>query len=161
MMTFTGREILLSALYALIYGGGFSFVYQLLIILVRTVKAMPSLAVEILNADKIFPSPRVKNAINKGKEGALFAFFSVVLFFIGFQLLSYLALDGQLRIYMLALSSAAFYITNLAFYTFLRIICITLFDIIILLLSTAVRVLVLPVKKVASLIKRRKISKIT
>ena len=100
MMGFSGREILLSVLYAFLFGLGYSLLYQLILISLEAVKSLPRLAREILGSEKIFPSPSIKKELKDRKFGAVFAFFSVFLFFVGFLLLSYLALDGQLRLYI-------------------------------------------------------------
>ena len=156
MMGFSGREILLSVLYAFLFGLGYSLMYQLILISLEAVKSLPRLAREILGSEKIFPSPSIKKEIKDRKFGAVFAFFSVFLFFVGFLLLSYLALDGQLRLYMLVISSASFYVFNSAFFVVLSNIFILLFDCLIFVFSTAFRIIILPLKRLVLAVKLRK-----
>ncbi len=156
MMGFSGREILLSVLYAFIFGLGYSLFYQLILISFETLKSLPRLAREILGSEKIFPSPSIKKEIKDRKFGAVFAFFSVFLFFVGFLLLSYLALDGQLRLYMLIISSASFYIFNSAFFVVLSNAFILLFDCLIFIFSTALRIIILPFRRLVLTVKNKK-----
>lgn len=156
MMGFSGREILLSALYAMIYGFTFSLAYEMVIIFSRTLKFLPNLIREIICAEKVLPSPSIKERIKSAKEGGTFAFFSVFLFFIGFLLLSYFSLDGQLRLYMMIIASAAFYIFNSAFCVVLRGLFTILFDTLVLAISTVIRILLLPIKRFVLSLKIRK-----
>ena len=156
MIGFTSREILLSVLFSAIYGVVFSVIYQLLITLFHVLKSTPDLIINILKSSKILPAPDVKCLVKDQKVGGGFAFFSVILYFLGFLLLSYLSLDGQLRLYMLVISSASLYISNLTFCVFLKELALFLLNLIVLLLSTVLRLVILPAKRLISFIYNNK-----
>ena len=85
MIYFSPVEILCSLLHAVVFGMGFSFIYQLFVVILRTVKSIPGLMNEILFAEGIFPFPSVKGKIKEGNEGGMTAFLSVIFFFLGFE----------------------------------------------------------------------------
>ena len=146
MIGFSEQELIISALYAVIYGILFSFAYRLFSILIHVIKEAPRLCSEVVFANKIFPAVKINSRLGNGKNGPISAFFSTVLYFIGFLLLSYFCLDGQLRVYMLVISSASLYVFNFAFFVILSRIAIILTDGILFLVSTAVRLVILPFK---------------
>jgi len=148
MMVFSGKEIMLSVIYAIIYGFGFSLFYQALLVLSVSIKLLPNLFVEILRFERIMPPPSAKKNIKNGKSGPILAFFSVLLFFIGFIIISYIFLDGEIRVYMLFLSSASLFVLYSAFCDFFKNIFSFFFDLILLVVSTLIRSLVLPFKKI-------------
>ena len=107
MIGFSGREILLSILYAAIYGAIFCVVIELVKTFIRVCKAMP----KILCSD----FKNIKYYMLKEAEGDVFAFLCVFSFFLGYLLLSYFSLDGQLRLYMLIISSAVYFLSKMTF----------------------------------------------
>ena len=147
MIYFSPVEILCSLLHAVVFGMGFSFIYQLFVVILRTVKSIPGLMNEILFAERIFPFPSVKGKIKEGEEGGMTAFLSVIFFFLGFLLLSYFSLDGRLRIYMLVVSSASLYVFNCTFSVILRAFFGNAFNLILALASTVIRCATLPFKR--------------
>lgn len=153
MIGFTSGEILISALCALAFGIVYSVIHQLALILSRVFKSLPDIIREIMQAEKLLPPPSVKERVKEEKEEGVFAFFSVIGFAIGFLLLSYYALDGQLRLYMLIISSASLYFANSTFFVFLRGLSTLLLDFFLFVLSTLLRLLIIPIKR---LFKNRK-----
>ena len=128
MIVFSFTEILISLLYAVIFGLCFSIFYGVISVLYISLKSMQKLIYQIVFFDKILPSPSIKKEIKQGEKGPFFAFLSVLAFFLGFMLTSYFALDGDIRLYMLLLSSASFYIFYSAFCGVLKVGCVLLFD---------------------------------
>lgn len=155
MMDFSFEEIISSVLYALIYGAGFSIFYMLISLFFVMIRAFRQVFVEIISFDKILPSPTVKIDNTESGGGGFFAFLSVVLFFVGFLFLSYFTLDGVIRFYMLVLSSASVYILYSAFYGFLRKVIVMIFNHILFLFSTIVRLVIFPVKHIFYIINNK------
>ena len=147
MIGFANEEILFSVLCAVIYGVIFSFLYRLTVIAFRVICHLPALAGEIVGFESIFPAPSIKATVATRREGAFFAFLSTILWFFGLLLLSYRCLDGQIRFYMLVLSSASLYIFNSAFCDILNGFSVLLIDLTVLVISTALRLLILPLKR--------------
>lgn len=146
MIGFSFLEIINSLLYSFIYGLGASALYVVVSNIYLILKSLPDLFYEIIIFDKILPSPNFKKCLKVGKKGPIFAFVSVFLFFIGFMLVSYFALDGEIRLYMLILSSAAFYVFYSTFYDILKNILIVVSNAFIFIISTTFRLAVMPFK---------------
>ena len=146
MMSFSFFEIITSLFYAIIFGLGYSLFYAVIFIIYLSFKDIPSLFCQIVVFDKILPSPSIKKGIKEGKCGPLFAFLSVLTFFLGVMFASYFALDGEIRLYMLVLSSASFYIFYLTFYDVFRTIFILLFDMILFVVTLSLRLIITPFK---------------
>lgn len=115
MMTFSAEEIFSSVIFALAYGAIFAVIFSLTVVLKEILAVSFAMLKSSLRYDKIFPLPSLKNVKISNKSGALISVVSIFLFAVGFSLLSYLALDGQLRLYMLILSFASFYLSKIAF----------------------------------------------
>lgn len=147
MMSFSEREILLSVVYSMIYGVIFSSFYSFILVTSSMVKSIPIVLKKILVFDKLLPAPKTRSCITKS-SGKITAFLSVIAFALGFSLLSYIALDGQIRIYMLVLSSASLYISNFVFFGIFEAVISSVFDIVIFVISLSVRCLIMAVKKV-------------
>ena len=142
MMGFSASEILNSILYAIGFGLIFSAVYTVLILLSGVVGSIPKVGKEIIIFKKVFPLPDFKSCINFKKVSLPLRLLSVFLFTVGFILISYLSLDGVIRIYMLFFAFATFYLLNFAFFDFLSsIFLISEFE--ILSKSASISVLVL------------------
>ena len=147
MIGFSFDETVFSVLCAVIFGIGFCFFYTVNSIIFLSLKNMPKIFLEIIVFDKVFPSPSIKIGIKEGKTGGIYAFFSVVAFFIGYMLLCYFTLDGEIRLYMLVISSASFFLFYSAFCDISKTIFIFVFDLALCLISTVVRLMILPFKK--------------
>ena len=112
MIYFSFQEILFSVVASLIYGLGFGSCYHLLSVFGRMLKALLSLPREALfYRGSIFCVERRKGEARgflSDLSGNIKVFFFTVLFVVGYILLSYLTLDGELRLYTLALSALGF-----------------------------------------------------
>lgn len=115
MIKFTIREILGSVISATIFGAGFSFLIFLFYLSLEIIKG--TAGVLLLTAKNIFYDVLGRNITKNIKGGRYFrwirgmlreaaVFSKIVLFSLGFIMLSYYALDGEIRLYMLVVSSA-------------------------------------------------------
>ena len=153
MIGYTSSELLLSVLHAMIYGAIFSVIYQLALLIYGL-----SLRGALVVYDKFFSLPRLRGKLSLTDFGGIFAFFSLLGYFIGFLLLSYYSLDGQLRLYMLAVSSATFYCFNLSFCVILRNIIIFLLDLILAFLTLGVRIILLPIRILINIFQKKSLN---
>ena len=150
MMGFSAREVLLSVVYSVAYGAAYSLIYKTLEFLINLIFVFPEYLCTQLREEKIISLISIKGKIKGRKNGPIFTFFSTLTYFTGFLLLSYFSLDGDIRLYMLILSSASLYIFNLTFCDFWHKILTTLFDIVFALLFAALRLVILPIKSLAA-----------
>ena len=155
MIGYTSSELLLSVLHAAIYGAIFSIIYQLALLIYGLSLRGASMLCEMVVYDKFFSLSRLRGKLSLTDFGGIFAFFSLLGYFIGFLLLSYYSLDGQLRLYMLAVSSATFYCFNLSFCVILRNIIIFLLDLILDFLTLAVRIILLPIRILINIFQKK------
>ncbi len=146
MISFTNGEIFLSLGYAAGYGVAYSGLYSLLLLLRAVLYSGADIAAAMLGFEKILPAPSFKTHIKVGKTGAVFAFFSVIIFALGLVITSYLAIDGVMRVYMLIISFAAFYLSKMTFFDLLLKIFVWVFDKILQLLCIFVRLFIKPVR---------------
>ncbi len=141
MMTFSGQEILLSIVFSLAFGGLFAILFSLILIL----KEMCLLSLDTLKRtvifDKIFPLPRLRKIKKSPKCGVILTVFFIFIFMLGFSLLSYFSLDGELRLYMLVLAFASFYLSKFAFFEILGTIFVLLLNAFFAVFSFALRLL--------------------
>ena len=155
MINFTREEILFSMLYAAVFGGGFAAFISCFNVISSAMATLPLIIKEIFVFEKIFSPPRFSEVDVKTKKGVIFTIFSILLFALGFSVLSYISLDGQIRIYMLILSSAVFYLSKITFLDIFARLILAVFKWILSLLSIVLRVLVYPL---VFFVKRTKIS---
>lgn len=107
MIPFTTLEILLSVVSASVFGAIFAFLDIILEILSLEGEHIKRIREHIFGPQKIISIPkRVGTENEKTKEkykyiGELITFFKVIIFTVGFILLSYYALDGVVRVYLL------------------------------------------------------------
>ena len=118
MIGFTLDEIIGSVFYAICYGFIFSLVEFLLTL---SYKIFTKVAYQLTEKFKKGDNTRKKTESIHKKADKLLPL-KIFLFGIGFCLLSYIALDGEVRIYMLILSSASLFISKLAFLRLLKLI---------------------------------------
>ncbi len=128
MMHFTSGEILISLLYAVVFGIGFFVFYTSACIfkyeLVRLIGVLPS----TFRYDKILEKPTKIQGRCEKQQGVIFAFMSVIIFAIGFILLSYYALDGCIRVYLLLFALSSFFIPKVLFYEKIALIFEWIFE---------------------------------
>ncbi len=106
MISFSPHRILVSAFSAFIYGVCFSFLYSLIMSLERSFFLMFS------NKHTSAKTPLNVGDLH-GNTGI--QCFMIFTYGIGFAILSYLTLDGVLRLYMLLLSLFGFFVTQKLF----------------------------------------------
>lgn len=140
-MDFSFSEILRSVLMSLCFGVGYALAFSLLSCLLGVIKPGRAFFTRIIDFENIFPLPTFRDLKITPYRGAVFSFLSVLLFAITYSLLSYLALDGEIRLYTLFFYFASFYLSRIAFFG----IFIKAFELIIralmLLISLFVRIL--------------------
>lgn len=144
MINFTREEILLSMLYAAIFGAGFAAFISCFNVISSAMTTLPAIIREIFFFDKIFSPPRFSPDELKAKKGIIFTIFSILLFSFGFSVLSYISLDGQIRIYMVVLSFASFYLSKITFCDIFIRLFLVAFKWILSLLCILLRVLIYP-----------------
>ena len=117
MIYFTSHEILVSVISAVIYGIVFGLFYSLISDLSKIPAAVLAMLKEgVLYKGRIFSKPQISvDEANSGVFNTVISVlktaFTIFSFSLGFFLLSYWALDGVIRIYMLVLSLASDIIT--------------------------------------------------
>lgn len=158
MITFSIREIIFSALSAVIFGVVFSAFVCTLDMLIGVASSLPEFLIASVRFDKVFPPARLSVSARKRSVGPIYLFFCILIFALGFSLLSYISLDGEIRIYMLILSFASFYLSKISFCNFLTRAILWLFDGAISLVTLALRCLVLPIKLLIRFVKKAQIN---
>ncbi len=146
MISFSTGEIMISVGYAILWGIVFSAAYALCILLVGLMRSLPKIVRDIFVFDKILPTPSFASYLSIGKRGAFFSFASVVIFTVGFNIISYFSLDGVIRIYMLIISSAAFYVSKIVLFDILSKLLLWLISALLMMLCVVFRLLVTPLK---------------
>lgn len=114
-MGFSFSEILGAVLMCLCFGVGYALAFSLLSCLLGVIKAGRAFFTRIIDFERIFPLPTFRDLKISPYRGAVFSFLSVLLFAIMYSLLSYLALDGEIRLYTLIIYFASFYLSRIAF----------------------------------------------
>ena len=140
MMTFSAGEIFSSVVYALIYGIAFAMMLSAIKAIKEGIYASLEYLKKLSWNDRIFSLPRLKRVNFIHRTGAVAYALSILLFAVGFSLLSYLSLDGQIRSYMLILSFASFYMSKNAFFGFLKRIVFIALGIPVSLIAIALRI---------------------
>jgi len=109
MIPFEINQLLIGAVSALVYGVCFGMFLSILTIIHRQIFAIPICVKSIFKCRKDkpleeVPSKRESKSTTETLLTQIIAFFKTVLFSFGFMLLSYYSLDGEIRLYMIALS---------------------------------------------------------
>lgn len=158
MITFSIRELLSSALFAVIFGVGFSAFVCTLDILIGAASTLPEFLIASVRFDKVFPPARLSVSARNRGGGPIYIFLCILIFALGFSLLSYISLDGEIRIYMLILAFASFYLSKIAFCDFLTKAFLWLFNSVLSLTSVALRCAILPIKLIIKFVKKAQIN---
>lgn len=82
------------------------------------------------------------------KEGRVALFFKIVFLAIGFSLLSYFALDGEIRLYMVFFYSAAIFVSNIAFLALSKFILPPLVLLFLIPLRFLLKIIAIPSKHI-------------
>lgn len=147
MIGFSLKEILSSVLFAIAFGSGYSVLYLLLLSLRILPLEIGRVFLKIRGSDSILPPPKVIIKIKEEFTGRIFLFASVILFSVCFLLLSYVSLDGQIRLYMLIFYSASFFLSKFAFCSILEKVASLILLPIIAVISCLFRAFFIAVKK--------------
>lgn len=144
MMHFTSSEILISLLYAVVFGALFFILYSAVSILKYELGRLIDILPTVFQYDKILEKPTKKQGRNENQEGGAFAFMSVIIFALGFVLLSYYALDGCVRIYLLLFALSSFFIPKALLYEKIALIFEWVFEVLFYALIIAFRIAAWP-----------------
>ena len=155
MISFSINEIHLSIGYAAGYGVAYSAIFSLCLLLRAVIFSLSKILSDIFKFEKIFPLPSFKKHIKLSERGAVFSFLSVIIFTLGFVLISYFALDGVLRVYMLVFAFASFYLSKFALFDFLNRLFVWIFDKLLMLLCLFLRISFAPIRFLFKFIKSR------
>ena len=146
MSGFSFSEILCSVFCAILYGAIFSILYctiECLIYFLNLCKYIPKHGIFYSKILSLSIDTDVKET---NKKNTFFIFLRIIMFAIGFMLLSYITLDGKIRLYMLILSSASYLISNFVFFTFFKRIVTWIFEKIFMFLVVIFRLFAFPIK---------------
>lgn len=150
MMTFSFAEILRSVFYAIIYG----CIFEFCVLVIKLIKGVIEVAGEsfqsIIHFKKLMPLPSFSEIKTTDNLGPFLSAALILSFSLGFSLLSYIALDGEIRIYLLLISFASFYLSKFVFFVFLNKLLIRIFRFIFIIFSLAIRLIILPFKTMFS-----------
>lgn len=147
MMTFSAGEIFSSVVYALIYGIAFAMMLSAIKAIKEGIYASLEYLKNISKNDRIFSLPSLKRVNFIHRTDAVAHALSILLFAVGFSLLSYLSLDGQIRLYMLIFSFASFYMSKNAFFGFSKKIVFIALGIPVALIAMALRITLKIIKR--------------
>lgn len=118
MMSFSTGEILASVIYAIAYGTLFAIAFTLIVTIKEFAVLFYDMLKSCINYEKIFPLPKFTIKKITPKISGVTSVLSIFFFAIGFSLLSYLSLDGEIRLYMLIFAFASLYLSKIAFLNF-------------------------------------------
>lgn len=145
MITFGLVEILRSVLMALCFGIGYAIVISFSSCILGAGKMIRSGFCRIVRFDEKFSLSEFADLKILRNNGATFTFLSVLTFAVLFVLLSYISLDGEIRIYMLVLFFASFYLSNFVFWKISKMIFELILRGLFVLFSIFVRILICPI----------------
>lgn len=120
MMSFTMREILASVAFGCLFGFLFFMIFTAVNLLIYRSRVFFTFPLLLIQYDKILENPIKNIGRNKIKANSTIFFLFVILFFLGFVLLSYYVLDGCIRIYLFLLSVCTFFISKALLYELLN-----------------------------------------
>ena len=155
MIDFDLNITLTSILFAIIFGVLYAILYSVVYLLKSTFGCIPSIIREIVSLKKILPLPRFEYLSTEGRLGGFLTSLSIILFGLGFSILSYVSLDGQIRIYMLFFSFASFYLSKKAFLNIFIRFFFLLLRCFLKAFSFIFRAIILPIKMIIHYILRK------
>lgn len=118
MIYFTPSEIFASLLYGAIYGVICAFLFAFMRILRRLIVDLGLCVKQIFVYGKVRDMVVLSDENTWGKASGALTFFGIIAFTLGFIILSYIALDGMIRVYLLTMVFASFYLSKIAFSSF-------------------------------------------
>ena len=144
MITFGVSEIFASMLYACIYGFLFSSIYSFITALFSSFKFLPKKISNIFHKPRLFSSLKTDRTIIENNPcGTSIACF-VIIFALGYVFLSYFALDGLIRLYMLVIAFASFYLSKFVFFGIFTFVFFAVSDILVLITAYVLRIISWP-----------------
>jgi hypothetical protein len=156
MIYFTAEEIYLSIIYSFIYGAGLALILTVFKVILGVRCAIGKYAESILHYERI---TKVENYCKYSKTtryGRVYTVFSITMFFLGYLLLSYYALDGNLRIYTFLISLLSTRIFHRIIEPLISTLCCGLIHSLICPLVILLRIIMHPIlKKMLSVRKKR------
>lgn len=150
MISFSLSQIAFSLVAASLLGIICSAVYALIGLAVNVIRRLSADIKSIVKFDTIFPLPGF-GGYDRSEGGALIILLYVLIFGIGFSLTSYIALDGEIRLYMLIFSFASLYLSNIVFFNFLKKLLSYIYSLLLRALCIPIRIICAGIK----LLKRR------
>ena len=156
MIAFTTSEILLSLAYSAIYGAGFFVFFCLLNVFLSEARRIKIYAKGVISYDKILQNTAKKQGRSGYSRGSALEFWLVIFFFVGFIFLSYFALDGCFRMYMLWVSGGAFLACYGMLFSRLFALLSEVVEIVFFMLMLALRLLIFPFRCLALIILKHK-----
>ena len=122
MIPLENSQVWFSVVCALLFGVGYSFVscvFSSIGFFINCFRHFPN---DVTNKTPIIDLPKWRPVECVWAHWKFSPFITLPVLSIFFMLLSYLTLDGQIRIYMLILVSAGIYLSKFAFFDLLKII---------------------------------------
>ena len=156
MIAFTTREILLSLVYSAVYGVGYFIFFCLVNIFLSELGRIKIYANGIISYDKILQNTAKKQGRTVFERSSALEFLLTLFFFVGFVFLSYFALDGCFRMYMLLLSGGAFLACYGMLFSRLFARLSEVVEIIFFMVMLALRLLIFPFRCLALIILKHK-----
>lgn len=155
MIYFSFREILLSVGYAALYGVITALIFVSFLSLKGLLSDLRAYSREIISYERVFSSIKAKRSEGEVELSAAATFFAIIFFFLGFILLSYHALDGEIRIYMLIVVFASFYLSKIAFLSVFQKVIIRFFRFVLYVLIVILRLVIMPFRSFYPKIKEK------
>lgn len=150
MNTFSIQETYYSILSAAVYGCFFSFLCTICYLLTEYAKMLFfALKCTVIYDGSLFShlsKSDIKKEADGGLESEIFAAIKTVIFFLGLLLVSYVSLDGDIRIYVVAVAACTFYLSDKLLVRFFTRALIFLFDKFIYVLTVFLRIILFPLR---------------
>ncbi len=144
MIYFTAGEIFRSMLYGAIYGALCAFLFVLLTVSRLVIRDVALCFRQIFVYKNIRDKIRLEASCDNVCQSSAGVIFEIILFTLGFILLSYLALDGLIRGYMLAIVFASFYLSKMAFFDYFKMIILKVLRFLLVFFTSVLRILLFP-----------------
>ena len=155
MITFGYKEILFSLFVSMLYGLIFASLVCIIDVFSELFKRFLNIPKDIFFYEKL-KSKVMENPIGKSaKKRQIMIFFYTILFFAGFMIASYFSLDGQIRLYMLFLSSASLYVSNITIIGLLRRLFSSTSHLLYSFFAYSLRYAVYPFKRIVTQIRKK------
>ena len=145
MTYFTAEELLLSFLYALVYGISYAAFIETIGVLGKLFRNVPSVVQSVIIYDKLC-SPSCITLIKNDRHAGIRTFATTTAFSIGFIFLSYFALDGEVRLYTLIASITSFFIFKLLTKKYLSSTAYAILSVVFRLPLILLRVILYPIR---------------